>query len=47
MDEGNTLTLALFALLRVILASMVLYSKMVLLIDYKNEIHHVFTLQNI
>jgi hypothetical protein len=47
MDEGNTLALALFALLRVILASMVLYLKMVLLINYNNEIHRVFTLQNI
>jgi hypothetical protein len=47
MDEGNTLTFALFALLKVILTSMVLYSKMVLLINYKDEIHHVFTLQNI
>jgi hypothetical protein len=40
MDEGNTLALALFALLRVILTSTVLYLKMVLLIDYNNEIHH-------
>jgi hypothetical protein len=47
MDEGNTLALALFAPLKVILTSTVLYSKMVLLRDYKNEIHHVFTLQNI
>jgi len=47
MDERNTLTPALFALLRIILASKVLYSKIVLLIDYDNEIHHVFTLQNI
>jgi hypothetical protein len=47
MHEGNTLALTLFALLRVILANTVLYSKMVFLIDYNNEIHHVFTLQNI